>query len=88
AVRPDYTMSSSSDEGSRTPTPQDASGPRKDGSALQRNMKQESNCLVRFALSDAENHYQACQVGCCKSYVALSLLHTWPGLPALNVTEF
>ncbi|XP_041069161.1 serine protease FAM111A-like [Carcharodon carcharias] len=55
-------MSSSSDEGSRTPTPQDASGPRKDGNPLQRNIKQESDCLVRFAVSGAENHYQECQM--------------------------
>ncbi|XP_067865540.1 serine protease FAM111A-like [Heterodontus francisci] len=55
-------MSSSSDEGSRTPTPQDASGPRKDGIPLQRNIKQETDCLVRFAISGAENHYQDCQI--------------------------
>uniref|UniRef100_UPI00398F49FD serine protease FAM111A-like isoform X2 n=1 Tax=Pristiophorus japonicus TaxID=55135 RepID=UPI00398F49FD len=42
--------------------PQDASGPRKDGRSLQRNVKQEPDCLVRFALSGAEEHYQDCQI--------------------------
>ncbi|XP_043534244.1 serine protease FAM111A-like [Chiloscyllium plagiosum] len=55
-------MSSSSDEGSRTPTPQDAPGPRKDGNSLQRSIKQESDCLVRIALSGAENNYHECQM--------------------------
>ncbi|XP_048472568.1 serine protease FAM111A-like isoform X1 [Rhincodon typus] len=55
-------MSSSSDEGSRTPTPQDAAGPRKNGNSLQRSIKQETDCLVRIALSGAENNNQEYQM--------------------------